>query len=142
MTPETEQHIDRLLASFARLTGQTLAADTQAVWEAPFVVVSHSTEPDPIFNFGNQAALALFELDWERFTRLPSRKSAEPLERAARQDLLDRVSQNGFIDDYEGVRISATGKRFMVREAIVWNVYDPAETYWGQAATFSKWEPL
>jgi hypothetical protein len=112
------------------------------VWEAPFVVVSHGTEADPIFNFGNQAALALFELDWERFTRLPSRKSAEPLERAARQDLLDRVSQNGFIDDYEGVRISATGKRFMVREAIVWNVYDPAETYWGQAATFSKWEPL
>ena len=87
MTPEIEQHIEWLCSSYARLTGKVLAPDAQAVWQAPFVVVSHGLESDPVFNFGNRAALALFELDWDDFIRLPSRKSAEPVERAKRQEL-------------------------------------------------------
>lgn len=46
----------------------------QAVFEAPFVLVSHGTEPDPIFNYGNRKALELWELSWEEFTRMPSKK--------------------------------------------------------------------
>ncbi|MFP6905278.1 MAG: MEKHLA domain-containing protein [Verrucomicrobiota bacterium] len=142
MTPEIEQHIERLRTSYARLTGKVLAPDAQAVWEAPFVVVSHGIESDPVFNFGNRAALALFELDWDDFIRLPSRKSAEPVERAKRQDLLKRVTRDGFIDDYAGIRISASGRRFKVRNAVVWNVADDAGIPCGQAATFTEWTPV
>ena len=136
---DIEAHLNLLLYSYARLTGSALAASPQAIMDAPFVVVSHGTEADPIFNFGNPTALALFELSFEEFTRLPSRKSAEPLERAERQALLDRVTHHGYINDYQGIRISSTGKRFLVKNAIVWNVYDPNEVYRGQAATFSEW---
>ena len=136
------KHLERLLSSYQRLLGRPLAQDPQAVIDAPFVVVSHGTEADPIFNYGNQTALDLFELPYEDFIRLPSRKSAEPLERDERQRLLDQVSTYGFIDDYQGIRISSTGRRFMVRNAVVWNVIDEDSVNHGQAATFSTWEFL
>jgi len=52
------------------------------------------------------------------------------------------VRENGFIDDYSGIRISSTGRRFHIRQAIVWNVLDEDGRYAGQAATFSSWEFL
>ena len=100
-------------------------------------MVSHGTEDDPVFNYGNRAALARFAMAWEEFTRLPSRESAEPVHRDERRRLLDRVARDGFIDDYEGVRITATGERFVVRGAVVWNVVDAEGVLRGQAATFA-----
>lgn len=136
----------RLLAdNFARLTGRTLIdahADDVArwLWEAPFALVSHGTEPDPVFNYANRTALGLFEMSWEAFTRLPSRLSAEPVNREARAALLARVSVHGYIDDYAGVRISATGRRFTIRDAVVWNVVDGEGVHHGQAAMFARWD--
>jgi hypothetical protein len=134
-----QAHLRLLLDSYQRLLGKPLAESPQAILDAPFVVVSHGTETDPIFNFGNPTALALFELSYADFTQLPSRKSAEPLERSERQRLLDRVTRYGFIDDYEGIRISSTGRRFTVKNAVVWNVIDAEGIHRGQAATFSQW---
>jgi hypothetical protein len=48
----------------------------------------------------------------------------------------------GFVDDYAGVRISRTGKRFRIEQAIVWNVVDAEGKDHGQAATFAHWTPL
>jgi len=76
------------------------------------------------------------------FTRLPSRYSAEPLAREERARLLARVSRDGFIDDYAGVRISAQGKRFRIAQAVVWNLIDADGRCHGQAATFTDWTPL
>ena len=56
----------------------------ETLFDAGIVVVSHGTEADPIFNYANRTALELFEMTWEQFVQLPSRKSAEPLERAER----------------------------------------------------------
>lgn len=56
--------------------------------------------------------------------------------REERQILLDRVSASGFIDDYAGIRISATGRRFRIERAVVWNLIDPEGRIHGQAATF------
>ena len=132
--------LDReLLPGFSGLSGIEFA---QRLFESPAVVVSHGTQDDPIFNYANQAALSLFEMDWEQFTQLPSRKSAEPLNREERARLLDAVTSKGFIDDYSGVRISSTGRRFQIPKAIVWNVVDRAGELVGQAATFSDWEYL
>ena len=87
-------------------------------------MVSHGTESDPIFNYGNKSALKSFELNWSEFVALPSRKSAKPLDRDERQDLLARVTTFGFIDDYRGLRISSTGRTFWIENATVWNLID------------------
>ncbi len=57
-----------LLDSFRRWTGcelleraGTAEDQARALFAAPFVVVSHGTEDDPILNYGNQAALDLWE---------------------------------------------------------------------------------
>jgi hypothetical protein len=130
--------------SFQRLTGRRLLDDSQAerLWTAPRVIVAHGTEVDPVFFYGNRLALDLFEMDFARFTTLPSRYSAEPQTREERARLLERVSRDGFIDDYAGVRISATGKRFRIEQAVVWNLVDAQGTCHGQAATFDRWEML
>lgn len=143
-------HAKLLRSSFARWLGRDLlnqpALDedrfARQLFEAQAVVVSHNTDADPIFNYGNQAAMTLFELDWESFTQLPSRKSAEPMNRAERARLLAAVTEHNFIDDYSGLRISSTGKRFVLPRAIVWNLIDDEGVYRGQAATFTEWQFL
>ena len=114
----------------------------QALFQASFCVVSHNTNEDPIFNYGNQKALDLFEFDWESFTKLPSRHSAEAQTQEERNRLLTKVTENGFIDDYQGVRISSSGKRFFVKNAIVWNLFDKNGIYQGQAAVLYEWSML
>lgn len=126
--------------SYAHLLGRPLVAEgsdvVAALWTAPLAIVAHGTEADPVFFFGNLAALAAFELPLERFIGMPSRFSAEPDERSARQALLDRVSSHGFIDDYTGVRISGSGRRFTISDAAVWNLVDVHGAVHGQAAAF------
>jgi hypothetical protein len=112
------------------------------LWNAPRAIVAHGTEADPVFFYGNRLALELFEMSFEDFTRLPSRFSAEPLERDARARLLERVARQDYVDDYAGVRISDKGKRFMIEAATVWNLIDEAGNHRGQAATFSDWRAL
>ena len=112
------------------------------VFEAPFVLVSHGTEADPVLNYGNQTALGLWEMTWEELTRTPSRLTAEAPNREERARLLAAVTANGFIDDYSGIRISKTGRRFRIAQATVWNLVDDRGTYAGQAAMFSHWEFL
>lgn len=133
----------RRVVGHALLEGNTLsdAAIWDALWGAPRAVVAHGIEADPIFCYGNLLALELFELDFAAFTALPSRYSAEPLAREERAALLERVTRFGFIDDYAGIRISSSGRRFRIANATVWNLVDAEGIYRGQAATFSEWGP-
>lgn len=135
------EHADLLISSYQRLTGKKLIDSRhidigKALFDADFVVVSHGTESDPIFNYGNKSALKSFELNWSEFVALPSRKSAKPLDRDERQDLLARVTTFGFIDDYRGLRISSTGRTFWIENATVWNLIDNNGAFRGQAAMF------
>ena len=146
-TPDGLQRLNLLVSSYHRRTGRRLIDATapdlwQACWTAPRVIVAHGTQADPIFFYGNQLALSLFELDFAAFTELPSRYSAEPLLREERNALLARVREHGFIDDYAGVRISASGRRFRIEQAVVWNLLDEQGERHGQAATFESWLPL
>jgi hypothetical protein len=114
----------------------------QKVFEASFVLVSHGTESDPVLNYGNRAALALWEMSWEELTRTPSRFTAESPNREERARLLASVTARGFIDDYSGVRISKTGRRFRINRATVWNLVTEYGELCGQAAMFDEWEFL
>lgn len=146
MTMHLDARLPLIADSYKRLTGQDLIPSggdvASALWELPRVILAHGTQADPIFFYGNRMALELFELTPSQIIQMASRLSAEPLEREARESLLQRVSQNGFIDDYEGVRVSSSGRRFMIRRATVWNLVDRYGQLHGQAATFSDWDLL
>jgi hypothetical protein len=138
-----------LLDSFQRWTGHELLPregaledQAQALFAAPFVVVSHGTESDPVLNYGNQTALELWELSWAQLTSTPSRLTAEPMNRDERARMLAVAEAQGYFSGYRGVRISSTGKRFMVEDATVWNVVDGQGIRVGQAATFVRWTPV
>ena len=155
LTPpsSSDADFDRLLrlivASHLRVVGRPLlsgvgAQDARlgdALWNAPQAVVAHGTQADPVFFYGNRMALELFEMDFSAFTTLPSRYSAELLDREERAALLERVARDGYIDDYAGIRISGSGRRFRIENATVWNLIDANGAYRGQAATFSDWRP-
>jgi hypothetical protein len=143
------EHAELILSSLFRMTGRNLVDPElsdkdryKSLFEAPFCVVSHNTDADPVFNYGNKVALELFEMKWDDFTKLPSRLSAEQQIREERDELLERVTQHGFIEDYKGVRVSSSGKRFLVEDAIVWNMIDEIGIYRGQAVVLFKWPKL
>lgn len=139
-------HVQRLLNSYRRWLGRELIPregspeqQAAALFEWPAVVVSHGREDDPIINYGNRAALQLWEVDADALRSMPSRKTAEPVHRDERARLLERTTQQGYVDDYQGIRISSSGRRFRIEQAIVWNVVDETGQYVGQAATFDSW---
>ena len=143
------RHTTCLVASFRHWTARELMAVSgtpreiaEAVFSAPMIVVSHGTGDDPVLNYGNLAAMSLWEMDWETLTHTPSRLTAEPVARAERAALLDAVSRHGYIDNYQGIRISGSGRRFRIEHAVVWNLLDTGGEYCGQAAAFRDWRYL
>jgi hypothetical protein len=114
----------------------------RALYEAPMVVLAHDTTADPVFFYGNLAAQQLFEMNWNELVQLPSRFSAEPVARDERQRLLDLVARQGFIDNYSGVRITKSGKRFLIEHTTVWNLLGQGGQVLGQAAAFDHWVPI
>lgn len=65
-------HAELLRRSFHALTGRDLIdpalspdAAAEALFHAPFVILSHNTAPDPILTYGNLTVLKLFALSWE-----------------------------------------------------------------------------
>lgn len=142
-------HATLLANSFYKLLGHKLVhTQTNEVnlgkelFEARFALLSHTNAIEPVFNYANLIALELFELNWKELIKLPSRLSAEPVNQTERAKLLEQVTRHGFIDNYQGVRVSKTGKRFRIHNAIVWNLIDDDGVYQGQAACFSDWEYL
>lgn len=135
----------RLIAeSYQRLTGkpllQALPEEAEALrhvlWEAPFAIVAHGTEADPIFFYGNRYALQHFEMSAEEFAQLPSRLSAEAVAQQAREQALAKVAQQGHIDGYSGVRVAKSGRSFRIADCTIWNLLDAQGGHQGQAAIF------
>src|SRR5262249_49549025 len=79
----------------------------QVLFQGPLVVVSHGRDDDPMLNYGNQMALDLWEMTWDQLVQTPSRLTAEPVNRAEREWMLEQARRRGYIDTYRGVRISA-----------------------------------
>ena len=146
MQPEIISWSQILLDSFNQFLGyqlisrkETVQKQSEILFKADFVVVSHGIQVDPILNYGNEIALNLWEMNWSDFTQTPSRLTAEPVNRKARKVMLQQAKAQGYIDNYSGVRISKTGKRFFIETAIIWNLLDSQGNKCGQAATFSHW---
>lgn len=141
--------IGLILDSYRHWTGEelidrtgTLHDQSHGLFHAPIVVASHGTEVDPVLNYGNALALQLWEMNWQEFVTTPSRLTAEPVNQAERAGMLHQAATQGLIRDYQGIRISRTGKRFLVEQATVWNVLDQHHHKIGQAVSFSTWTPV
>ncbi|HXC34715.1 MAG TPA: MEKHLA domain-containing protein [Candidatus Acidoferrales bacterium] len=140
-------HTLRLTRSFKKWTGRNLLPGNLSprelaakLFDAPFVVVSHGLEPDPILNYGNRVALELWEMAWDEFTRTPSRLTAEPAKREERAKVMEIVGRQGFFENYSGIRVSKSGRRFEISGATIWNLISETGELQGQAATFSEWK--
>lgn len=121
-----------------------LSIEEQAkqTFNADYVLLAHNGSDDPIFNYANQTAMNLFEMPWEEFTNMPSKYSAESDERDKREKFLTDVKEKGYSKDYSGIRISKSGRRFEIKNVILWNVYDSENNRVGQAAMFDKYDYL
>ena len=148
---ELLQHIQLLLYSFHHWTGDDLIQIpsnhspqeiANLLFNADFIVVSHGSEADPIFNYGNQKALDLWQMDWQTFISTPSRYTVEPIEHEDREQLLAQAKSQGYVSNYRGIRIASNGDRFYINNVILWNVVDKEGKLWGQAATFHDWEAI
>ncbi|NBC32645.1 MAG: MEKHLA domain-containing protein [Alphaproteobacteria bacterium] len=141
-------HATRLLASFRHFVGRPLLQTgalpaheaARLLYFAPFVVVSHDGAADPVLTYGNRMALSLWETDWPSLTAMPSRLTAEPVHRDERARLLQATEDKGYIDNYSGIRISTSGRRFRIERAIVWTLIDEDGHRIGQAATFRDFD--
>ena len=147
--PKIIQWTQYLLDSYALLVKQELIPrdgtpieQAERLFNSSFVVASHGLQDDPVLNYGNQTALDLWEMGWGAFTQTPSRLTAEPVNRDERARMLQQAQIQGYISDYRGVRISRTGKRFLVEQATIWTIQKPDGTALGQGATFSDWKFL
>jgi hypothetical protein len=104
--------------------------------------LSHGLGKDPLFTYGNQTALGLFELTDEQILCTPSRTSAEKNDPASRAKFMQSVKEKGYAEGYSGIRVSSTGKKFQILNASIWNILDDGKAIVGQAAAFMKWENI
>ena len=49
------------------------------------------------------------------------------------------MRNRGFIENYAGIRVSATGRRFEIRNAVIWPLHGPDGTRPGEVATFQDY---
>jgi PAS domain S-box-containing protein len=137
----------RLLAdSYRRFHGSPLlpadlAGQAAAEWiytDAPFCILVHDTSPDPQYIYVNRAAQRCFEYSWDEFIGMPSRLSAEMSNRRERQEFMAAVLRDGYADNYRGLRVAKSGRRFWIEDATLWNVIDARGVLRGQAALIRR----
>ena len=133
---------DLLTQSYRRSLGEELAppgmAKTEAArWlyeSAPFVLLAHNTEPDPVFIYGNKAAQHRFEYAWDELIQLPSRLSAAAPDRDERAAFIERMKTDACFRGYRGLRIAKSGRQFWIENATLWQLVDDEARVHGLAA--------
>lgn len=136
-----------LARSYLELKGEQLLPEqdretARRLYEADFALLCHDGADDPLFNYANLTAQRLWSIDWKAFIGLPSRLSAQATALAERAVALDEAAQTGLVTGYQGVRIAATGSRFRISDATIWNVTDGHGNRIGQAARIPHWHML
>ena len=160
---QTYNHLDKNLNQYLELLKSSyemffLERLDNDLYESSSVIASHSNIKNligdwsnlsnqemlekPLFVYANLQAQKLWEISWLEFINFESHLSAQEPQRESRAELLRQVSENGFIDNYSGLRVSKTGKIFLIKSARVWQVLDKNNKSLGQAVKFSNWEPI
>ncbi len=111
-------------------------ARARALFDAPLGILAHGIEDDPLCIYANGTALAAFELPIADAPRFPTRETAAPEDRAERSGALARSGEQGIVYDYDGIRVSRSGRRFRLLDGRIWTVLDDDGKRIGQAAAF------
>lgn len=142
-------HSQLILNSYRQLLGKELIErsnnpleEAKQLFYAPMAVLSHNTDADPCYNYGNLQALQLWEMSWEELIITPSKSTTESTMRSQRSQFLTEAMKKGYITNCEGVRTSRTGKKYRIDHITLWNLIDEQNSYYGQAATFSEWQNI
>ena len=131
-----------ICASYHRLTGASLFGEAHDLWIAPVAVVAHDTRPNPCFFYANRLALDLFRMSAAQFIGMESRYSAGETDRAERAAMLAVLEARDVVRGYRGVRVAGDGTRFVIENAVIWNLRDETGKRRGQAAAFAEWHLL
>lgn len=103
-----------------------------------FGVLSHGTQPDPIYNYGNQASLELFEYSIGDLCQTPSRFSTVPELMEDRSKLIEEIETQGFGYIDNAIRVSANDTLFLISKILVWTVFDDDNNRIGLAAIYDR----
>lgn len=143
-----QNHVSILLDNLKRWTGLDLAGDCnipvgklgKRVYEADFYLLSHDETAEAILNYANKKALDLWEMTWEELTSAPARNTAKPDDRGKRDEVMHRVNEKNFIEGYSGIRVSKSGREFLIKNVTIWNVFSEDGKPYGRAAWFREIE--
>ena len=105
-----------------------------------FGILSHGTQPDPIYNYGNLASLELFEQTIEKLCQTPSRFSTIPELMEDRSELIKAIEKDGHGTIHNAIRISAEGHPFEIPQIKVWTVRDDDGKRIGLAAIYDRYK--
>lgn len=150
--PVMVTHALHLIRSYRELTGKDLVskdlaltnpeAAAKELFFSPRVIVSHGIQAGPegpILNYGNARALRAWKASWEELTSTASIYTADVDNREKRAEVMQKVTENGFVTDYSGIRIAFDKTKFRIEGVDIWNVVDnDSGLRIGQAATFSE----
>ena len=86
-----------------------------------WVLISHGTEEDPIYNFTNVAGLIAFNRSWDEVRKLPSRESVvfQSKDAKLRIELMEKVTKNGYVEGASGIRTRGGGSYIRLVDAVV-----------------------
>lgn len=141
-------HVADMRRSLKRCAGVDIVAPSlnaeeaaRAVFASPCAVLAH--DAGGRFTYANRTALRLFEAEWDALRGVSTTVTvADGGDAEERLRMLERVRLRGFVDDYAGERVTATGRKIRVEGAVVWNVLDAGGAYRGQAALLCRWRYL
>lgn len=143
-------HVSRLVETFARATGRDLVAEMnldpdrlgQSAWEGNFALLSHRGDAGTTLNYANRFALDLWECGWDRLTAMSSEATAPDGDVAERAGMMAMVAAQGYVSGYNGRRISAKGRLFVIENVTIWKLVDAGGEPFGAAATFKSFSRL
>lgn len=134
-----------ILDSFRRLLGRELmprsgnpAEDARRLFDLPQAVLAHDTSPAPLLDWANLAAAKAFDATPEALLGRPSADTAPADATADRRALFDKLAARGFVTGYSGVRVSLTGRRFVIDDVTVFEVTNAVGRPAGHAAVIAK----
>ena len=128
----------RPLIAAAR-SGQWTRLSCQELFSSGFPVLAHGIGTDPLLVYANAAALQLWGRRWADMVGMPSRLTAPDDVRSERREALQKALSEAVTRNYGGMRIDRDGRRFMIRNARIWTLWDEEQRSCGQAACFSDW---
>ena len=119
--------------------GQSIRLRCQELFSSGIGVHQHRVGAVAVGQHWKAAALQLWGRTWADMVGMPSRLTAPDEVRSERRQALQMAQRQEAIRRYGGVRIDRAGRRFMIRNARIWTLWDEEQRSCGQAACFSDW---